>query len=285
MPPVFRKSFFIASLFLVLLLTYSNVVSSSQTTEVSVVPEAEFKVSGEAPSIGAKAYAVFDVESGEVIASDHTDVIVPIASVTKLATAASLLNHADLETLGTVTYSDVESEGRAGKLVSGDVYTYRELLFPLLLESSNDAAAFFERETGGEVIKQMNQLAAELQMSDTTFADASGLSDLNVSSVKDLITFVSYLHKKQPHVLDMSRLEQYVGTYTGWVNNSPVITASYRGGKHGYTEAANRTLVALFEEELGEGKRQFGYILLGTENIVADMAELRAFVAGSVVFE
>ena len=122
-------------------------------------------------------------------------------------------------------------------------------------------------------------------MSDTTLVDASGLSDKNVSSAADLMHFLSYVYVNKQHLLDISRLEHFVGSYTGWVNNSPVITASYRGGKHGYTEAAGRTLVALFEEQFGESTGIIGYVLLGSENIAADTALLRGFVAQSVVFE
>ena len=282
--PALKKSIPLLALFFAVL-TYSSVVSSSEPVLVETAPEKHYSVKGEAPSLSTNTFAIFDVASGEVLLASHEEDVVPIASVTKLITAATLLTDHNLESIGTVTAADLDTEGRAGKLEVGDDYVYRELLFPLLLESSNDAAAFFERETNGEVITNMNRLVKTIGMSDTTLVDASGLSDKNVSSAADLMHFLSYVYVNKQHLLDISRLEHFVGSYTGWVNNSPVITASYRGGKHGYTEAAGRTLVALFEEQFGESTGIIGYVLLGSENIAADTALLRGFVAQSVVFE
>jgi D-alanyl-D-alanine carboxypeptidase len=284
--PIAVKKPILLVLILLALLAYSNVVSSSPASvEATIVDEPKFYINKEAPELTTKAYAVFDLHTGEVLLSKNREMVLPIASITKLVTATALQKYEDLEKMDTVTGEDLAALGRAGKLSLGETFTYRELIFPLLLESSNDAAAFFERTTAGQVVDNMNMIANEWKMKDTKFSDASGLSDQNVSTINDLIIFLSYLQKEQPHVLDISRLEQYLGTYTGWINNSPVITSSYKGGKHGFTEAAGRTLGAIFEEEISGTKRNLGYLLLGSNNLVADMAKLRAFVADAVVFE
>jgi D-alanyl-D-alanine carboxypeptidase len=80
----------------------------------------------------------------------------------------------------------------------------------------------------------------------------------------------------------MTRLKQYIGEYTGWVNNSPVRDMEgYRGGKHGYTKAANRTLAAVFAES-SLGNRELGYIILGSNDIRSDTEALRTAVLHSV---
>lgn len=283
MPAILHKPLLLVA-FLLLLFTFSNIFSSN-SGPVSAAPAPILSVSGEPGVVSASAYAIFALSDGTILASNNTTAVLPIASVTKLATAASIVKNANLEETVTVTASDLLAEGRAGKLAAGEEYTLRELLFPLLLESSNDAAAVYERATDGAVIAQMNTLVEEAGMTDTHFADASGLSDRNVSTVGDLVTFIQYLTREYQSVLDITRLKTHVGPYSGLVNNSPVIDGGYLGGKHGYTVAADRTLVAVFEEQLGAGPVEVGYVILGSENLVADTEILRAFVRDSVRFE
>lgn len=282
MPLNFKKIIFPIVVILVLF-AYSGAFSTQASAPI--IPTPQLKVLAEPAAVTAIAYAVFDVETGEVLAGKAVEKVLPIASVTKLATAAALVENFDLEKSGQVDAVDVATEGRAGKLKAGDSYSYRELLFPLLLESSNDAAAFYERATKGEILVEMNTLTKSLGMKDTAFTDASGLSDKNVSTASDMVTFLNHLAKKESYLLDVTSLEQYVGKNTGWINNSPVRAENYQGGKHGYTEAANRTLIALFKEDFTQSQRTIGYVVLGSDDLAADTTVLRDFVENDVTFE
>lgn len=284
MPVSLHKPLLLAAFFLVLF-TFSNVVSSSREPAAEAAVTPTLSVEGEPGALTATAYAVFEVESGTILASANTSTVLPIASVTKLATAAAIIDSPDIEEETTITYSDLLADGRAGKLEIGERYTYRQLLFPLLLESSNDAAAVYERVTGDGVIADMNTLAEEVGMTATKFADASGLSDGNVSTVGDLLQLTRHLVREYPEVLDITRLKTHMGPYSGLVNNSPVIERGYRGGKHGYTYAAGRTLVAVFAEPFEAGPVEIGYVILGSDNLATDTETLRAFVRDSVRFE
>lgn len=246
-----------------------------------------FHVEAVAPELPkARAYAIFDPGSGGMLVSQNAETPQPIASVTKLSAAAAAESLGWLDATTTVTVSDVEAEGRAGKLTAGDVYHYRELLFPLLLESSNDAAATFERADREQLLLRMNERAKTVGTQNTQFVDASGLSDQNVSTARDLSMLSSQLYKDHPFIFDVTKLSQYIGPNTGWINNNPVAhEEGYLGGKHGYTEAAQRTIVAIFDEEFKTGRRQVGYVVLGSENLEADIDTLRAFVAESVRYE
>lgn len=278
-----KKAVFL-SLTLMVAFAYSNIVSSSQPVAASPTVKT-FLVSEALPKVVAKAYAVFDLETGEILAESNIDTVLPIASITKLFTASVINQSYKLDDKIKVTNSDVAAEGGAGKLASGQEFTYHDLLFPLLLESSNDAAAAFERVTSGGVVSKMNTLAKSAGASETQFADASGLSDRNVSTASDLMILLTYLNQNDKHVLDITSLKKYVGPHTGWLNNSPVIDDSYKGGKHGYTEAANRTVAALFEETIGNEKRTLGYIILGSSDLKTDMRNMRSFLATEVTYE
>jgi D-alanyl-D-alanine carboxypeptidase len=278
-----KKAVFL-SVALVVAFAYSNIVSSSQPV-AALETTKTFSVSEALPETAAKAYAVFDLETGEVLLAKNIDTVLPIASITKLFTAAVINKSFNQGEKIKITSSDVAAEGGAGKLAAGQEFTYHDLLFPLLLESSNDAAAAFERVTSGEVVVEMNTLADSAGALATKFADASGLSDRNVSTASDLMILLSYLNQNEKHVLDITSLKKYVGPHTGWLNNSPVMTDSYQGGKHGYTEAANRTVAALFEETFGNEKRTVGYIILGSPDLKKDMQILRSFLATEVTYE
>lgn len=279
-----RHPWWLLGVLLVCLIFAYHDVASSPVTESSL-PSPEYHVMDIPPVLSAKAFGVFDLLSGEMLVSHNETDVLPIASVTKLATASVLVANYDLEQKVYIEESDLLGEGRAGSLEVGEEYTYRDLLFPLLLESSNDAAEAYERTTEGVLVKKMNQLAEELQLVSTNFVDTSGLADTNQSSVLDLASLLRHIHQETPLVLDISQLRNYVTINKTWTNNSPVREDDYRGGKHGYTEAANRTAVALFAEDFSVGERQLIYVILGSNNLTADTEILRNFVAKSVTYQ
>ncbi len=274
----------IVSAVVLIMAASSLLASTDRPVTVTYTPQT-LGVTDTAPTLAASAYVIFDVETGVILASQDSDIILPIASVTKLLTAATVLRTVSPDDTYTVTTADVDAHGRAGRLKAGETYTARELLFPLLLESSNDAAAVFERESGGDIIRRMNGYVAELGAPSVTLGDASGLSEANRASARDLAHLTSTLYRTEPHLFDIARLTKRAGPYTAWQNNSPVLAPEYRGGKHGFTEAANRTLVALFEESFGTDSRVVGYVILGSDDLMADTALLRDFVATKVTLK
>jgi D-alanyl-D-alanine carboxypeptidase len=234
------------------------------------------------PTLSAPQFLVFDMNTGMVIVSQSPDAVVPIASVTKLFAAANLLANYDLEATTSIAWSDMDGEGRAGKLAYGQTYSYRDLLFPLLIESSNDAALVFERVTKQALVDEMNTWASTSGARHTKFVDASGIADANVSTAADLHLLLRSAFLNRHHIFDITTLPQYIGTYTGWLNNNPIANEpGYRGGKHGYTAAANRTVVAVFDETINGHAYTLGYIILGSGDIKADVQTLRAFVNNS----
>ena len=226
--------------------------------------------------VSAKSFVIFDVATGMTLASHNKDVTLPIASVTKLFSAATVLEETALESTTTITWGDIATEGRAGKLEAFTEYTYRDLLWPLLLESSNDAAATLERVEPDLIIK-MNHYADLNAASNTHFSDASGLSAENVSTASEIASLVQNLFYRLPYLFDVTQLTQYIGKQTGWINNNPFAKVSeYRGGKHGFTYEANRTGAVIFEETLTSGETQLvGYVVLGSDDLDNDVSILR----------
>lgn len=264
------KQLFVASFVLLVLVQLIDTPKVVSTAEAAPVPEKVVVLTEPNPTVSARAYGVFDVESGELLFSHNADVSLPIASITKLFTAAAVLESGrDTDRL-VITATDVATEGRAGKLAVGQEYHLHELLFPLLLESSNDAAVAIARYTTPHSVTGV------------VLDDTSGLSPDNRATVEGLAMAVRSLYQSEPHIFDITRLPQMVGVYTGWVNNSPVLNLpGYRGGKHGYTEAASHTLTAFFSEP-SLGGRELEYVILGSDDVRADTVVLRQAVKDSV---
>lgn len=259
---------------------------SAQEIVEDAVPSDPYLVPAETiPAVPVRAYVVFDPETGAVLYAYNSSEPLPIASITKLFAAAAIVDSFELEDTTVLSWADVAAHGTAGRLESGQAYSYRDLLFPLLLSSSNDAALTFRRRSEAvddSVVSRAQRLASRIAPS-IQFADASGLSAGNIASAADLAQATSQLRKTHPYVFDITRLRSYVGPYHGWQNNSPFIDdRSYRGGKHGFTNAAGRTAVAFFNEEIAGHEWLLGYVVLGSSDLQADMSVLRTQVRNSV---
>ncbi len=261
------------------------VAAATVEEKLTHVPELVFR-SVPPPELGATAAIAVDRETGRVIFEHNADAPLPIASVTKLVSAAVFWLETDPFATTTISWLDVANEGRSGRLQGGQTYQNRELLFPALLESSNDAAAALERATAFTLVPAMNAFAQSSGATQTTFVDASGIGDGNVSTARDLVRLYEAVLNDAPHVIDVTTLPRYLNHVNAWQNNSPFIAMEgYQGGKHGYTLAANRTAVVRFTESTEAGEREVVYVLLGSDNLVADIETLRAYTKAVIGFE
>lgn len=226
------------------------------------------------------AYVVMDEATGEVLLSQNEAALLPTASVAKLLVAGVALGSADLSATTTITAGDVATEEDFGQLSVGEVYTLRELLVPYLLESSNDAGTAMRRTWDGELAIGLTNLFRDTGTTDTvSLAEYNGLSSETKATAQALATLTRALALTQPSLFDITRLPRYVGETTTLMNNSPVHTVTgYRGGKHGYTEAAGRTLVARVATPFPDGERTLIYVILGGTNQASDLATLEGLV-------
>ncbi len=143
---------------------------------------------------------VLDAASGETILSKNAASILPIASITKLMTAIVVLDRQlDLDARVMISEDDVDHlKGTRSRLRPGSELTRHELLLIALMASENRAASALGRSyPGGQAafVMAMNDKARALGMTDTRFADATGLDPSNVSSARDLARLVEAAHQ------------------------------------------------------------------------------------------
>ena len=227
-------------------------------------------------NLSTSTWGIFDPSTGVVLAGNNTSTREPIASVTKLFTAEAVVRSLRKNEEFPVALSDVLTEGRAGKLSYGDTVTPYSLLFPLLIESSNDAAVAINRYLGTEYTDAVSSLTSTLALSNTEIHEPTGLSPKNVSTVEDLTRFFVYLRGSHPHIIDITRLYEYIGLKTGYVNSDPARKLkNFTGGKQGYTDEAGRTFIGTFTLEEGGG--EIGIVVLGSTNLMSDIESLLAY--------
>lgn len=261
----------------------SGVVSVAQQHDTPELVADVFSV----PELSASAWGIYDTEREMLIAGSNVHDVRPVASLVKLMTARVARDRLQPDDRITVSARAVATEGRAGRLEAGQELSAHELVFPLLIESSNDASEALAEQVGREeFLAALDEAAAALAMRDTVYADPSGLSPGNYSTVADTATLMHHLVRHEPHILDITRLSRYIGTQHTWINVNPVSSvAAFRGGKHGYTHAAGRTLAGVFQWELADGNtHHITLILLGSDDLVADTERMQAFVREHIAY-
>lgn len=220
------------------------------------------------PKISAGAYVVADLESGDIIASYAEKVPMPIASLSKLMTALVSLETINQYQETKVSRTAFGTYGAQGNLSVGETIKISDLMYPLLLESSNDAAEVLAEFAGRKTfIKNMNDKATSIGLLNTEFEDPSGLSKHNISTAEDLFKLVKYIYKYKSFVFDITKLKDYSNDDHTWYSNSKFRNdENYLGGKNGYTDEAHYTLITLVDLPLGEFEsRKIAIVLLNSQ--------------------
>lgn len=233
------------------------------------------------PKTSAEAYVIADADTGEVIVEKEPDKVFPIASISKLITALVAKQYMNMHEAVTVSRSSVDIYGTSGGLRVGEKILGSDLLYPLLMESSNDAAEVFAEGYGyDEFINHMNEKAKELGMASTSFFEPSGLSEKNVSTASDLLKLGIYITKKHPEIWDITRVRQYSILKHAWGNGSALSRKSnFVGGKNGYTNEAHYTTVSIFDVPVEGGTRRIAITLLKSNSRESDIDGLLRFIS------
>ena len=207
------------------------------------------------PGISAASAILIDGESGRVLYAQNAEEERPIASITKLMTAlVAVESHPDLSEVVTIRPEWTGVEGSSIYLRPGERVTLETLLYGMLLQSGNDAAAAVAQVCAGSVeafAEKMNAKAAELDMRDSHFTNPSGLNDEeHYSTAYDMALLAQACLKNDT-------LAQIVATKSAALGgrvftNHNKLLWQYEGCvgmKTGYTEKAGRTLVSAAERD------------------------------------
>lgn len=162
----------------------------------------------------AKSVILVDAGSGAVLYEKEKDKQLPIASMTKLMTILLTLEAIDNGALSLdqkVCVSQ-KASGMGGSQVfldANEEYTISDLLKSTIIASANDASvALAETISGSEndFVDKMNKRAKELKMSNTNYANCTGLPMPNGYSCAEDIAVLTREVLKHPIYFDYSTI-------------------------------------------------------------------------------
>ena len=201
----------------------------------------------------AKAVAVLDWNSKQVLFEKNADEPLPVASITKLMTALVVL---DSEPGWESVIEIIPEDERIGDLPvlhPGDQVTVRDLFNLSLVSSSNDGSMALARSTGmphDEFVRQMNLKAADIGMEGYYFVEPTGLDSRNSATAIDVARLIREA-LSQPEIAEtvMSRVYSFETIDDGashrvwstdWLLDSFLTKPPYSflGGKTGYLREA-----------------------------------------------
>lgn len=237
--------------------------------------------------LSAESYIVGDLNTGEIILSKNPENKYPIASVSKLMTALVADEIAKESDITKVTTEALKTYGTNGGLYKNEQIKVKDLIYPLLLQSSNDAAEViarhFERDN---FMKKMNQQAEILKMVNTFYDDPSGLSNKNQSTVSDLFKLTGYINKNKKNLFDISKTRSYSTKKHSWFSSNQFLrNTNYIGGKSGFTNPAKQTVVSVFNLPLGrDSSRPIGIVLLRSNDRAKDVNNILKYLNKNVYY-
>lgn len=237
--------------------------------------------------ISADSYIVGDLYTGEVILAKNPNKKLPIASVSKLMTAVVADEIKNEDDIAKVSKKALATYGSNGNFKVGEKIKISDLLYPLLLESSNDASEIIAEHYERDVfLNKMNTLAKKLKMVSTYYNDPSGLSEKNQSTVADLFKLTGYLKQKKDNILQMTTERSYSNkTHTWFSTNQFLKEDAYTGGKSGFTNPAKQTVVSTFSLPLAKDvERPIAIVLLGSQDRKKDVTNILNYLKKNIYY-
>jgi D-alanyl-D-alanine carboxypeptidase len=240
----------------------------------------------------AQEYMAVDLRSGAILEDKDIDRVVPIASLTKLVTAevARRLMPADKEI--TITDAILAAYGANGHLRTGETISASELLYPLFLVSSNDAAEALAQgyeaspqTSRKDFIRAMNDWVRSIGAYHTDFYDPSGLSPYTVSTARDQVTIMEWILKNDPALIAITQQRSATVRLHTWTNSTHFLNLSnYLGGKDGYIPEAGQTANFLFSADANtaasSSPARYAIVVLGSQNRDSDVMTILKKVEG-----
>ncbi|MPZ50602.1 MAG: hypothetical protein GEU75_15110 [Dehalococcoidia bacterium] len=276
--PIFLGAFMAALVFG----SYVQLQRDPPSIAIGRLSAAELELSAETPELSipwpSKGSAAVGVGGAGLIGSHRDDQPRPIASLVKVMTAYVVLKDHPLRAGDPGPEIKVEAEdiqlyleqlnnGESVILVrEGAVIHQQSLLEGLLVPSGNNLAFLLARWSSGSVeafVERMNQEAEALGMSQTEYADPSGVSFGNVSTAQDQIK-LAMAAMSNPLLARIVRMEQTQLPVVGTVYNVNALLGQDNlvGVKTGWTEEAGACFLFAADWPVdGQTVRVFGAVL------------------------
>ena len=187
------------------------------------------------------------LDKSKILFKKNSDKQLPIASLTKLMTAIVAIDSYNLSRNVTVGQAADAQDPMKQDVSLGQTLSAESFLNIMLIESSNKSA-YALAEVMGEhkFVGLMNEKAQQIGLSDTFFADPTGLSSDNVSTATDLAKLAEYILKNYPKIAEISKTKSLSIFGFGTVTNTDQLLAEFPEtvcSKTGFTTEAKGCLL------------------------------------------
>src|SRR5262245_31092142 len=149
------------------------------------------------PKVGAKSVFIQNFDTGAILYKKAAMVRRPIASLTKIMTAMLVLGNTNQSEVVTASHRAAKQIPTKLGLKAGDELDVHDLLYALMLHSSNDVAVALAEHVSGSVAAVdalMTAQAVDIGMDDTWFASPSGLNDKGYSTARDVAAMTRWAY-------------------------------------------------------------------------------------------
>ena len=234
---------------------------------ISSVP-AMAQEAGAPPETGFDSYVVMNSDTGQVLVEKNMNKREFPASITKIMTGMLALENGNLEDeieISPEAVFSIDPGSTHIALTHGEIVTMEQALYATLMVSANDAANVLAEYVGGtleDFAVMMNEKAQELGAVNTHFTNAHGLPDndhyttaydmaLITQAALDVPGFREVFGATEYHMPPTNKQpeERNFGTYHHMIVQSEYYYPYATGGKLGWTEEANHTIVTLAEKD------------------------------------
>lgn len=236
----------------------------------------------------ATAAFLYDVTTDTVLFEKNADVPLPPASMSKLMTLYMLF---DALRDGRVTLDTTFGVSTKARLMGGstmfldetDRPTVESLIKGIIVQSGNDACIVVAEGLAGTedaFARQMNTMAPQIGLTNSTFANSSGWPDpTHRMSMKDLGTLATHLITEFPEYYKYFALEEYDfdgRSPSNRFNRNPVLGLGLGadGLKTGHTEEAGYGLVG----SAVQGDRRIVFVFTGLQSQADRRQEAEAMI-------
>ena len=226
-----------------------------------------------APNLNVKAYVVMDFDSKMILASSNKDLTLPPASITKMMTAYVAFTELKEKNISLdeeilVSKKAWKTGGSKMFIEVGKKVKVRDILQGVITVSGNDASvALAEHISGDEktFTTYMNQMAANLGLTNTNYSNSTGLpNDSLYTTAKDISLLSRALISEFPKLYGLYSTKSFqfneIKQYSR--NKLLFIDDNVDGIKTGFTKAAGYCLASSAKR----GSRRLIAVVMGAPN-------------------
>ena len=229
--------------------------SSITTNQISGWPQG--------PEITSEAAVILEDSTGTTLYAKNMDEVLYPGSTVKIMTCLLALENSNLTDEVTMTATGVSGVTDGGANISAqldEVFTMEQCLYAIMVASANDIALQVAEHIGGSVenfVAMMNTRAAQLGCTNTMFTNPTGLPDENQHTTAHDMALIMKAATENPSFSPIASANTYTipatnvsggarsltSKFTMTNNSSDAYYQGCLGGKEGFTEASQSTLV------------------------------------------